>query len=60
MISQEQKNNNENFSFKELDDIAEKVLTEDFTLKKCPGKHIWYGEWENHRRIVIKLYKFYS
>lgn len=45
---------------KYYDDIAEKVLTEDFTLKKCPGKHIWYGEWENHRRIVIKLYKFYS
>lgn len=45
---------------KYYDDIAEEILTRYFTVKKCPGKHIWYGEWENHRRIVIKLRQFYS
>lgn len=41
------------------DEIAEKVLKEDFNLKKCPNKHIWFGEWDNHRRIVVKLHEFY-
>ncbi|MCM1160918.1 MAG: hypothetical protein NC412_06815 [Roseburia sp.] len=45
---------------KYYDDITEEILTKYFMVKKCPGKHIWYGEWENHRRIVIKLYCFYS
>lgn len=45
---------------KYYDEIVEKILKEYFELKKCPNKHIWYGEWENHRRIVIQLYQFYS
>ena len=42
------------------DDIVEKILKENFELKKCTNKHIWYGEWENNRRMVIKLHYFYS
>lgn len=42
------------------DEIVDKILKENFELNKCPNKHIWYGEWKNHRRIVIKLYQFYS
>ncbi|MBQ3514739.1 MAG: hypothetical protein IJA32_13265 [Lachnospiraceae bacterium] len=42
------------------DDIAEAVLTEHFDVVKCPNKHIWHGEWNNHRRMVIKLHMFYS
>ena len=45
---------------KYYDDIAGGVLMEHFELKKCPNKHIWYGEWINHRRIVIELHMFYS
>lgn len=45
---------------KYYDDIMWNVLKDYFDLKKCPNKHIWYGEWKNHRRIVIELYKFYS
>lgn len=40
---------------KYYDDITESVLKQEFPFKKCPKKHIWYGEWENHRRPVIKL-----
>ena len=43
---------------KYYDDIAREILTGYFRVKKCPGNHIWYGKWENHRRIVIKLHKF--
>lgn len=42
------------------DEIVEKVLKENFELKKCSNKHIWYGEWENNRRMVVHLYYFYS
>lgn len=42
------------------DEIVEKVLKENFELKKCQNKHIWYGEWENNRRMVVHLYQFYS
>ena len=45
---------------KYFDDITEEVLSEYFAVKKCPKKHIWYGDWENHRRIAVQLYKFYS
>lgn len=42
------------------DEIAGKVFAEHFDVVKCPNKHIWYGEWNNHRRMVIKLHMFYS
>ncbi len=45
---------------KYYDEVTEEVLKEHFNVKKCPNKHIWYGEWENHRRIAIELHKFYS
>ncbi len=45
---------------KYYDDIVGDVLSEHFNLKKCPNKHIWYSEWENHRRMVVKLQFFYT
>lgn len=45
---------------KYYDDITSSVLAEHFDLKKCPNKHIWFGEWENHRRMVVKLHYFYN
>ena len=45
---------------KYYDDIAGAVLAEYFDVNKCPNKHIWYGEWIDHRRIVIELHLFYS
>lgn len=40
---------------KYFDETVENVLKEYFELKKCPNRHVWFGEWENHRRMVIKL-----
>ncbi len=45
---------------KYYDDITEKILKEYFDVKKCPNKHIWFGEWHDHRRMAIKLHQFYS
>lgn len=41
---------------KYYDDIVSDVLGQYFRLKKCENKHMWFGEWENHRRIVIELW----
>ena len=41
---------------KYYDDIVSDVLGQYFRLKKCENKHMWFGEWENYRRIVIELW----
>lgn len=41
---------------KYIDDIVSEALSGVFDLKKCPKGRYWYGEWVNHRRMVVNVY----
>lgn len=37
-------------------EILSKVLSEMVDMKYCEKGNWWYGEWENHRRKVVKIF----
>lgn len=41
---------------KYFDEAMSKALLGTFQLKQAEKGHWWYGEWENHRRMVISLF----
>lgn len=44
------------FIIKYFDDAVSKALSDTFLLKKSEKGHWWYGDWENHCRMVITLF----